>query len=85
MSIRADLIQPTPGESASYGNSAYAGAPPQQRGGDVMGDAMGLLLKERIVFLGSQVGERAKDDYSCVYPFYLRFLGFYSRFLKFLK
>mmetsp|Transcript_16589 Transcript_16589/g.27968 ORF Transcript_16589/g.27968 Transcript_16589/m.27968 type:complete len:332 (+) Transcript_16589:91-1086(+) len=61
MSIRADLIQPTPGESASYGNSAYAGAPPQQRGGDVMGDAMGLLLKERIVFLGSQVDDFSAD------------------------
>lgn len=52
-----DLILPTADEAAfpwRAGPAAGpANAPPRQ--GDVMGDAMGLLLKQRIVFLGSQV------------------------------
>mmetsp|Transcript_18089 Transcript_18089/g.39567 ORF Transcript_18089/g.39567 Transcript_18089/m.39567 type:complete len:319 (-) Transcript_18089:540-1496(-) len=59
MSVRADLVQPTPEESAFFGG-AYAGAPPTRQG-DVMGDAMGLLLKQRIVFLGSQVDDFSAD------------------------
>jgi len=58
-----DLILPTADEAAfpwRAGPAAGpANAPPRQ--GDVMGDAMGLLLKQRIVFLGSQVDDFTAD------------------------
>eukprot|EP00238_Polyblepharides_amylifera_P001065 CAMPEP_0196574198 /NCGR_PEP_ID=MMETSP1081-20130531/3959_1 /TAXON_ID=36882 /ORGANISM="Pyramimonas amylifera, Strain CCMP720" /LENGTH=330 /DNA_ID=CAMNT_0041892145 /DNA_START=119 /DNA_END=1111 /DNA_ORIENTATION=+ len=55
----AQLVEPTPEES-QY--NWRAGGPSQtQRQGDVMGDAMGLLLKQRIVFLGSQVDDFSAD------------------------
>eukprot|EP00976_Prorocentrum_cordatum_P022365 457660-Prorocentrum_minimum.AAC.4 len=61
MSVRADLMYPTPEESAAIAGGAYAGAPGGPPRGDVMGDAMGLLLKQRIVFLGSQVDDFSAD------------------------
>jgi hypothetical protein len=60
----SDFIQPTPDpalvarafatRAGPMQTTAGSAAPP--RGGDVMGDALQLLLKQRIVFLGSQVG-----------------------------
>jgi hypothetical protein len=52
--VASGLVQPTPEEAARFGR-AHAGPAQGQRQGDVMGDAMQLLLKQRIVFLGSQV------------------------------
>ena len=52
--VASNLVQPTPEEAARFGR-ATAGPAQGQRQGDVMGDAMQLLLKQRIVFLGSQV------------------------------
>ena len=48
------LQLPTDAEANAFWR---AGAPPGagQMRGDVMSDAMGLLLKQRIIFLGSQV------------------------------
>eukprot|EP00239_Pterosperma_sp_CCMP1384_P009977 CAMPEP_0197866328 /NCGR_PEP_ID=MMETSP1438-20131217/44156_1 /TAXON_ID=1461541 /ORGANISM="Pterosperma sp., Strain CCMP1384" /LENGTH=317 /DNA_ID=CAMNT_0043484887 /DNA_START=51 /DNA_END=1004 /DNA_ORIENTATION=- len=59
----AEMIKPTAEEvafpwRAGQAQASAGAAPPR---GDVMGDAMGLLLKERIVFLGSQVDDFSAD------------------------
>jgi len=56
--VSSDLIVPTPEESAFPWRAS--GAPPTGAR-EAMGDAMGMLLKQRVVFLGSQVDDFSAD------------------------